>query len=738
MSAPPAAVSTRPARRLSERFAAGVVWLRYVVVAGWLALAAATLALPSISEAGGSDLGGLIPLDSPAIQTELRALDTFGYPLSSRTIVVQRDPGGLSVYTQAEAVLRASALNLGSYEDFGLVLGALPVVNTLRVVPSSSEDGTTVLTYLFLSPTTGFETQQETAQRFVREHVAGPEEHVIGVTGSIPARAQQGRLVRDALPTVEIATVLAIVLLVGLSFRSVVAPCVALLTAGVAFLVTTRVAASLGGLVGVSIPAELEPLIVALLLGVVTDYAIFFLSALRRRLAAGEPRLSAARSATADFAGIVVAAGLTVAAGTASLVVAKSELFRAFGPGMAITVLTGLAVSTTLVPALLALLGDKALWPSRPSRPDALQAPASPDARPGRTIRLITAPRSALAVALACVVALTVVALPLRNLELSVGFVPSLPASDPVRQAADAAGKGFSPGILAPTTLLLEGDGVVAERPAIERLERLIEQQPGVAGVFGPADQVTPAVLGVVLARGGDAARMLVVFDAEPLGATAIDRLRDLRAALPGLMRAADLSGVTASFAGDTALAEGIVTSTERDLTRIALAALVVNLLLLMLFLRAVVAPLYLLATSCLALAAALGLTTFVFQDVLGHDGITFYVPFAVAVLLVALGSDYNIFGVGHVWEEARHRSLREAVAVAVPQSARAITAAGVTLAASFGMLALVPLRPFQEIAFAMSIGILLDAVVIRSLLVPSLLVLVGRVSGWPGGRLRA
>ena len=152
------------------------------------------------------------------------------------------------------------------------------------------------------------------------------------------------------------------------------------------------------------------------------------------------------------------------------------------------------------------------------------------------------------------------------------------------------------------------------------------------------------------------------------------------------------------------------------------MAVLVVNLLLLMLFLRAVVAPVLLLACSVLALAASLGCLTLLFQDRLGQDGVAFYVPFAAAVLLLSLGSDYNIYGVGHVWTRARHTTLRKAIAERVPETSGAITAAGITLAASFGMLALVPLRQFRELAFVMGLGVLIDAFVVRSVLVPALL----------------
>jgi RND superfamily putative drug exporter len=164
--------------------------------------------------------------------------------------------------------------------------------------------------------------------------------------------------------------------------------------------------------------------------------------------------------------------------------------------------------------------------------------------------------------------------------------------------------------------------------------------------------------------------------------------------------------------------------------------ALAVNLLILVLFLRALIAPVCLLTSSVLAIGATLGLTTRVFEDVLGVEGLTFYVPFVTAVLLVALGSDYNVFAVGHAWEEARYRPLRKALAATLPQSARTIRTAGVTLAVSFGLLAIVPLRPFREVAFAMSVGILIDALVVRSLVVPALLSLVGSASGWPGRHL--
>jgi RND superfamily putative drug exporter len=115
---------------------------------------------------------------------------------------------------------------------------------------------------------------------------------------------------------------------------------------------------------------------------------------------------------------------------------------------------------------------------------------------------------------------------------------------------------------------------------------------------------------------------------------------------------------------------------------------------------------------------------------------VTFFVPLAAGVLLVALGSDYNLFAVGHVREEARQRRLHDATLSALPRSSSAITIAGIALAASLGTLALVPLRQFRELAFALVVGILIDALVVRTLLAPALLAIFGRASGWPGNRL--
>ena len=732
---PPAPVGTW---RLA--YARWTVRGRWWIVASWVGLLVGMSVLAPRLGSGGDDLSALIPLDSPAIAAEIRSVEYFGYPLSSRTVVVQRNPDGLSPFVQAESVLDAVAVNQAPQQR--PLLGALPLTNGIPLGGAAGESGTTVLTYLFMDPQSTFTSQLRAARSYVAEHLDRPQDYVIGVAGSAPARAEQARLVNENLHRLELLTVLAIFVLVALNFRAILVPMLALGASGVAFLLTINTSQVLGAVLGFGAPAELEPLLVALLLGVVTDYTIFYVSALRSRLQKGMPWNEAVVDSVAQYTPIIVAAGLTVAAGTAALLAASSAFFRTFGPAMALAVLVGLVVSVTLVPALIACIGPRLFWPHRPDRAERAHRSrrttgAFAVLRGVRVVDHLTSPPVAALVLLSCVVLLGLASLPLKNMALGLGFTSSLPAENPVSQAAMASATGFAPGITSPTTLLIEGEGVTADLAALSQLQRQVEAQPGVAGVIGPAQNFTQRELGIVLASSGDAARMLVILENRPLEANAIHDLTGLTDRLPELAASSGLGDdVRISVAGDTALAQGLVGRTGHDLVRIGIAAILVNLLILVLFLRALVAPLYLLASSILALSASLGLTVWLFMDRLGHESLTFYVPFAAAVLLVALGSDYNIYGVGHVWEQARNQPLRAAIRTAMPESTRAITTAGVVLAVSFGMLATIPLVPFHELAFAMSAGILIDVLVVRSLLVPCLLTLVGPASAWPGRRL--
>src|SRR4051812_19362884 len=736
---------------IARGYAATVIALRYVIPLAWIAaVVLATISLPDLASAPTAPLEDLAAKNGAASKAAAESTKRFGFPLSTQTAVVQRNPRGLSRAAQQRAIDGARTVLTHGDPALADIRAAVPISNAARDVPAG-EHGTTAVTYLFFPPELALESTTKTAHDYAAKELGGRSGDVVGVTGAGPARLAQFTEIEHSLPIIEAASILLIFVVVAIAFRSLGAPLVALVTAAITFLLAIRILPWAGEQANVTVPKEVQPIIVVLLLGLVTDYTIFFLSGMRRRLRLGEPRLAAARGTVVEVAPIVFTAGLIVAAGTAALVAGKLDFFRAFGPGLALTTLISMVVAITLVPALIALFGgrlfgkrvreegERAAAEARAEQGRVAEEPTRPGAestedsapllRRGplarmalRATRPVTAmrrapelahehgtapwrlfvariaasPPVALVIAIVAIVALAFAASQVRDTKLGLTFIASLPAKNEVRRAAEAAQQGFAPGILGPTEVDLEQPGIATKRPQLAKLQELIGRQPGVAAVLGPREQVQGAPP-VTISRDGGGARYAVVLDEDPLGARAIDRFRDLRDAMPSLTRQAGVGPVRLSFGGETALADDTVTRVLDDLKRVSVVAIAVNVILLVVFMRAFVAPLYLVAASVLGLLASLGITTFVFQEVIGNEDVTYYVPFAAAVLLVALGSDYNVFVAGRIWEEGRRYRLREAIAVAMPAAARAVTAAGLALAASFALLAIVPLRSFRE-----------------------------------------
>jgi RND superfamily putative drug exporter len=732
-----------------------VVALRVPIVAGWMvAVAAAAHYLPQLADASGQ--ASLVPASASAVQTEVTATHIFGEPLDAQAVVVQRAPHGLSPAVLANAVRTAAAVDAGRAGG-GLIsglAGALPIPNFGGAFPGSRERSTTVVTFLYFRVGTPAGVQTASAEQYAKRYLSAPANHLIGVTGAVPATYEQGAIIDQHLVWVEIATVFAIFMIVGFFFLSVGAPLATLACAVTAYLIAVRVVAWVMQQMHVTLPPDVEPVLIVLLLGVTTDYSVFFMSGMRNRLAEGLPRLQAARLTTAEFSPIIAAAGLLVAAGTASLTVAKMQLIHAFGPALAVTVLAAMVVSLTLAPALIGIFGSALFWPgprwfraartaARGTGTGTRPKPRSPWAVREAMARFAAVRPIALLIVAACVVGLLAAALDATGMRLGAPLVTALPASSQPARAQAAAGRGFAVGILSPAEVLVLGSGVATNSAGLDRLQAELESEPGVAGVVGPATLPAalakagvPAVVNLpnpMLARSGNAARFGIIDRSDPLGPTAVRDLARLQARLGSLVRSAGLTGVRIEVGGETAAVGAAVGSTTASLAELAPIMLVITFVLLALFLRALIAPLYLLAASVLSLLATLGVTVWIFQHRLGYDGLMYYVPFTLAVLLISLGADYNVFVVGRIWEEARRRPLRDAIAVAGSQASRAITVAGLALATSFALLALIPLQQFREVAVGMAAGIVIDAIIARSLLVPALVALFGRAGMWPG-----
>jgi len=706
------------------------------IIAAWIAAAvAAVMFLPDFGAASGFGLIQLVPSNTPALRAQATEQQLFGSSLAdSPAIVVEHSQRSIPAATLLRIGRQAQAVD-GSRPASAppdQPSFALPLVNVTALISASRVPATTVVTFLFFPLTAVSGDITAGADRYAAA-TSRPAGATVGVTGPVPAQISEGNLIENALVVLEIVTVLVIAVLVGVIFRSPVAPLVPLAGAGISYMVARHVLGWGAHLLGVEIPSQLSPIMIVLILGVVTDYSVFTLTGVRARLGAGERRSIALRNSSSRVLPLVIAAALTVAAGTIALIGANLDFFHVVGPALAVAVIISGLVSVSFVPALVGVLGRLTFWPHLPRNP---VSPSKSEVEPGggrRVVARLVGRRWAAAVtAVVCVGALLVGASGLTHARLGTNVITGLPSSSGPRQAADAAAAGFGPGIVGPTTLILQGPGVASHAAALSRLEAALRRIPGVSAVVGPGELPLNFGASAFATSSRNAVRLFLVLRDDPYDSAAIGTFTALQQQMPHVLSDAGLRTASIAWSGATPAAADAVAATNTDIWRVALLAALLMSLVLMLYFRAVPAPLLLIASSALGLAASLGVFVVVFQGPLGYPDVTFFVPVTAGVLLVSLGADYSVFVMGRIWEESRGRDMAAAVEAALPRASRAVSIAAVTLAASFGVLALVPVQPFREFAFIMSVGVLIDAFVVRSFLLPALLVLAGPRAFWP------
>jgi RND superfamily putative drug exporter len=715
---------------------------RYLVVAAAVGVCvAAYLSLPAVSEKEGEPIA-VTPSGSSALSAEERAVEDFGFPFVSETVIVQRDAGGLSDDAQRRAAERAAAVDRGEVQNrYRGLTGAIPIVNAVGVVPGSKENRTTIVTLLQMNPDLSLYAQYQLAQRYAREQVNRPEDHLVGVTGAVPARAVQGDLIDAALPYVEYASVAVIFLLITIRFRAPGAGLLTLLAAGVAYLLSSHIVAWASMRYGLAVPVELAPLLVVLVLAVTTDYTVFLLGGARNGLANGERPPAASMTATAEYAPIIFVAALTVAGSAASLWLANLEFLRVLGPALGLAVVVSAIVALALVPAVIASFGRWIFWPGLRWSGTPVPTATRTATDPGTFRRAVAALQSHRLIAFGLtgltILVLLFAATGLSRLRVGVSLLDDIPSSTSESRAAQAATQGFAAGVLSPTEVVVEGQGIGSRRTELARLESSVAAEQGVSGVVGPREQIPGLPQDVFIGRDGNAARIVVLFADDPYSARAIDAERRLTADLPRLLRDSGLDGTTYFIGGDTAAGAETIDSLRASALPVAIVIATVEFALMAVLLRALIAPVYLLVASALSAAAPLGLTAYLFTAA-GHPDISYYVPIGAAVLMVSLGADYNLFLVGRIWDQLRQRSVAAAIETAAPRAARSIATAALALSLSFATLALVPLVSFRAFAFAMGAGALIDSYLVRGQLVPAMVSLFGRAGAWPGMAYRA
>ncbi|WBB67005.1 MMPL family transporter [Micromonospora sp. WMMD812] len=537
---------------------------------------------------------------------------------------------------------------------------------------------------------------------------------VAGPAGLLADLIEVFSAIDGALLLVTLGVVLVILLIV---YRSPVLWLFPLLAAGMSYALASLVVYLLADADLVTLNGQAQGILTVLVFGAGTDYALLLIARYREELHRHERPWAAMRTAWKGAAPAIIASGGTVILGLLCLLLSSLNSNRALGPVAATGIAATLLVMLTFLPALLVLGGRWAFWPRWP-RNDR----ADPRAEHGVWARIAGfVARRARPVWLVTAVLLGLLALGLTQLG-----VTTLGQSDLFTERTDSVAgqeviaRHYPAGTGSPATI------VTNQRTA----RQVTEAAQGVREVAG----VRPVTAD--RAAGGPAAPPLVVDGRIQLEATLADppdsdgaerAVRDLRAAVH---RVPDADAVVGGF---TAINVDTTEAAERDQNVIIPVVLAVIAVILALLLRALLAPILLIATVLLSFAATLGLCGLLFRYVFDFPGVDAAFPLFAFVFLVALGIDYNIFLMSRVREESLRRGTRAGVLVGLAVTGGVITSAGIVLAATFSALAVLPLVVLVELGTAVAVGVLIDTIIVRSLLVPALAYDIGPKVWWPG-----
>ena len=286
-----------------------------------------------------------------------------------------------------------------------------------------------------------------------------------------------------------------------------------------------------------------------------------------------------------------------------------------------------------------------------------------------------------------------------------------------------------------PTSIPATAEQLAAKQASADARARLSGELSQLAAAFGAGDLYAPPdLVAAYESSSGDVARLYVTTVANPYDTKAFDTVRSLRTLMAD--QAAGFGpGATTYVGGPTAEFTDVQSTISADFLRVAAITIAGILLVLVLLLRALAAPAYLVLTVLLSYSASLSLSAFILQHVFGQAGLNYFIPLMVFVLLVALGSDYNIFLMSRVREESATRPLRQGIRAASARTGTVITSAGLILAGTFGALITSPLQLLFQVGITVGLGVLVDTFIVRSLLVPAITAFIGDWAWWPGHR---
>jgi RND superfamily putative drug exporter len=667
---------------------------KYIVVVSWILVVAALGGLAGkLQGAEKNDASAYLPSSAESTQ-ELSEQNLF----QSKNL----NPA-LVVYVRASGVTSADMQKATADARY---FASLPAVNGRVAPPVVSKDHKAIETAVgselgFSSDIGGF---ISTVKAQAARDNAGLSVYVGGPAASA---ADQIKIFKGIDTTLLYATLAVVIVLLLLTYRSPVLWLLPILSAGVALTVAQAVIYLLTQHANLTVNGQSEGILVVLVIGASTDYALLLIARYREELRRHADRHQAMAVALRRAGPAIIASGLTVVAGMLCLLAAESNDISGLGPVAAVGIAVGLIAMVTLLPAVLVVFGRWIFWPARPgfgtpeptSRGIWSRIGRGISRRP-RTVWVVTA--ILLGAGAAGMIGFKVG--PLTTAQAFRGTPPSIAAQN-VMAGYFPAGEG-------------EPVQVITTASTTGQVRSALAGTPGIASVSQPVTKEGRSFLQATMTPAPDSRAAY----------TLVDKIRTTVHAIPG---------AEAEVGGGTAISKDVESAAARDRDLLIPLILAVVFVILGVLLRALVAPLVLIATVVLSFGSALGISSLFFKHVFGFAGADTGMPLFVFVFLVALGIDYNIFLMTRVREESVRSGTRRGALTGLAATGGVITSAGLVLAGTFAMLSTLPLVEFTEIGFAVALGVLLDTIVVRSVLVTSLTLDIGRHVWWPSALAR-
>ena len=665
-----------------------VFWLLVVAVAGPLS--------GKLMGAEKNDAKAWLPANAESTKV-LDLQSKFQPPNVFPAVVVYDRAAGLTAADRAKAVADA--------RGFASIAGVVP---GQIIGPYDARDGKAIETVVPVDlGSKGWDGAAAAADSLRSVARANADGLTVHVTGPLGVAADSSEAFKGIDSTLLYATLTVVIVLLLLTYRSPVLWLLPVVSAGVALVSAEALIYLLAAHAGLTVNAQSAGILYVLVFGAGTDYALLLTARYREELRRHEDRHEAMAVAVRRAGPAIIASGGTVILSLLTLAVAELNSTKGMGPVLAIGVAVALFAMLTLLPALLVIFGRWIFWPVRPTYGSAEPTTRGLWARVGR--RIAVRPR---AVWVATAIVLGAMALGTTGLKAS-GLTNAQsfrghPDSVAGQQVLD---QHFPGGAGQPVV-------VVGDRASAVQLTAAFRSTPGITGVTSPAVRAGHAYLEGTLTAAPDS----------PAAYATIDRVRAAVHAVPG---------AGALVGGNTAINLDVQRAAAHDRDLIIPVILAVVFVILALLLRAIVAPIMLIATVVLSFAAALGVSALVFDHVFGFGGADTSFPLFVFVFLVALGIDYNIFLMTRVREEAKRDGPRTGALTGLAATGGVITSAGCVLAGTFAVLGTLPVTFLTELGFAVAFGVLLDTIVVRSVLVTALNLDLGRWNWWPSALAR-